>query len=176
MTRKFLLALWIAFCGTSLAPAADEWGTLTMRFVYDGELPKPQVIKPETKTEIAVCGKELPDERLLIHVKDRGVANVIVWLQSDAGDKVPIHPGYEKSAKAEVVIESSGCRFHPRVVLVRTGQSFVWQNKELVGHNFKADFSENEPFNILRAPSASAKFSFTKAEPSPALLTCGIHP
>ncbi|MFN5907680.1 MAG: hypothetical protein ACK5A3_16605, partial [Planctomyces sp.] len=84
-----LLALSVA----SSAAWAQEpaWGSLKARFVLSGSdpLPAPQPLQIERDAE--VCGTVgLVDESLTVNPQNRGIRNLIVWLE--AKSPVPIHP------------------------------------------------------------------------------------
>src|SRR5262245_17089865 len=151
---------------------AQEWATLTGRFVYDG---KPRVFKPiEATKDQEVCGKHtIPDEGLVVS-KDGGIANVVVMLKT----KNPkIAPGYESSANEKVVLDNKNCRFEPHVSVVRTSQSLELKNSDPIGHNSKVDPLQNAGINpILPAGGDPVVHKFTTEEALPVKVGCNIHP
>src|SRR5690349_4035695 len=134
MYRRMLLAIVVA--GLASQASAQEWGNLSATFLYKGSPPAPKKIAVNKDEQ--VCGKHnLVDEALVVNKDNKGIANVVVFL-ADMG-KPKIHPDYDKpeAAKAEVHLDNENCRFEPRVVGIRTGQTLIVGNKDPVGHNTK---------------------------------------
>jgi hypothetical protein len=153
--------------------SAQEWGNLEGTFIFKGNPPTPAKIAPTKDQE--VCGKHpLLEEALVVNAENKGIQNVVVYLADTAKPK--IHPDFEKDAKAEVALDNHNCRFEPHVQGIRTGQSLVIGNKDPVGHNTKADFFANTPFNDLIPAGGSVKKTFAKAEGQPSPVSCSIHP
>jgi hypothetical protein len=174
MCKSFFVAAAAAVLLATSA-SAQEWGNLTATFLFKGTPPAPKKLAI-TKDE-QFCGKHnLVDESLVVNKDNKGVANVVVFLADPTKPK--IHPDYDKpeAAKAEVKLDNENCRFEPRVLGMRTGQSLVVGNKDPVGHNTKADFFNNTPFNDLIPAGGSIKKTFTKAETQPSPVSCSIHP
>jgi hypothetical protein len=173
MLKRFWLVLILAVLA---GPAfGQQWGDLSGTFLYKGTPPNPKKLTPEKDPEF--CGKHnLVDESLVVNKDNKGIANVVVYLADPTKPK--IHPDYDKpeQAKAEVVLDNQNCRFAPHVVGIRTGQTLVIGNKDPVGHNTKADFFANTPFNDLIPANGSVKRSFTKQETQPSPVSCSIHP
>src|SRR5215217_4923373 len=84
--RPWIAAISVTACliSSNHLPAA-EWGNLTMRFVYDGLPPTPRLLKGPS-------GHEFADESLIVDPKDRGLANVCIWLVAEDGIEPPVHP------------------------------------------------------------------------------------
>lgn len=173
--QRVLAAVAIMLIQAASGLAADEWGDLTMRFVYDGQPPKPRAFPIDKDRAICKEG-EVVDESLLVSSKDRSIANVVVWLTRAKGDAAaPIHPGYEKAAKSEVPLVVKNCRYEPHVTLVRSSQVLVLKVLDPIGHTFKVD-SLNNTFDHILPPGRDQKVNFTKAEDVPAKVGCHIHP
>ena len=165
-----LAALQATFAG------AAEWGDLKGRFVYDGQPPER---KPLTITaDLEFCGsKNLLDEHLVVHPTNKGVANVIVWLQLGRQDAAPtIHDSYAATAKAEVDLDASDCRFEPHVCLLRTTQTLVLHNRNPIGDSVKIDTLFNPPINIMLPIKSVVRHRFTTEERMPARVSCSVHP
>jgi plastocyanin len=153
--------------------SAQEWGDLEGTFIFKGTPPTPAKIAPTKDPE--VCGKHsLVEEALVVNADNKGIQNVVVYLADTAKPKV--HPDYAKDATAEVKIDNENCRFAPHVQGVRVGQTLVVGNKDPIGHNTKADFFANTPFNDLIPAGGSVKKTFAKAEGQPSPVSCSIHP
>jgi hypothetical protein len=160
--------------GASSSLAEEQWGNVTMRFVLDGDAKPPAPVKIERDPKI--CGEEVFDESLLVNPKDRGIANVIVWLVPQKAEDVPVHPDYEKSRDAEVILQVKGCRYEPRVVLLRTTQTLVWKTVDPIGHNPSWNLMNNPRNSDLIPASGHIRKQLLNAELEPAKTECSIHP
>ena len=175
---KWAVAFLVTLSGQFAAHSAD-WGNLSGRFVLDGEAPERPVL--QINKDVEFCGKHEPrTEKLVVNREnreDRGVANVVVWLDVKAGEKVVIHESYLKSEKATVRLANKGCRFDPHVCVLRTGQTLLIDNPDLVDHNTAAGLDRNNPFNELTPTGRSVeRKKFEQSEKLPAQLQCSIHP
>ena len=175
MLRIPVIVLALFAASPCTASAADEWGDLTLRFVYDGQPPKPRKLTIDKDQHVCKEG-ELMDESLLVGEKDRGLANVVVWLSQAKEDApAPIHETYEKSARAEVSLVAKGCRYEPHLTLVRSSQVLVLKNLDPIGHTFRVDLPNNAFVHTL-PPGRDDKLTFTAGERIPAQVACPIHP
>jgi len=156
------------------AVAADEWGDLTLRFVFDGDPPKPKVILVDK--DRAVCKQgDIKSESVLVGEEDHGVANVVMWLERMEHDAaMPIHPDYEKSAKAEVTLTVKNCRYEPHVTLVRSSQTLVLKVLDPIAYGFRAELPRGTLDVILPAAGVH-KEAFTKSDHTPVKVECRIH-
>ncbi len=169
MNKVFAVAALVLL--TAGPAMAQEWGNLKMKFVVDGKAPAPA--KLDITKDQAYCGKHgLVNERLTVG-KGGELANVVVYLQAKPAK---IHPDYEAELKKEIKIDNAKCRFEPHVAFVRTGQKLIIGNSDPIGHNTKADFFENTPFNDLIPSKGSINKTFNKAEKTPSGISCSIHP
>jgi plastocyanin len=174
ISLAMILAM-VASAAMSQKAVAQEWGDLEGTFVFKGTPPTPKKIVVDKDQQY--CGPHNPvDESIVVNKENNGLANVVVYLMDPPPAKPKIHPDYEKDAKAEVLIDNEKCRFAPHVQGIRTGQTLVVGNKDPIGHNTKADFFNNNPFNDLIPAGGSVKKTFTKAEATPSVLSCSIHP
>lgn len=171
VTRSWLCRVsW--FAAGSLAilalaqPAAAEWGDLQVRFVYDGEPPKPDKL---------VDGLRY-DERLVVNAKNRGLANVAVWLHAQKDEKIAVHSSYEQSARDVVTLLSKDQRFQPHVLLVRTSQTLAIDNQDARGVYPRAEFYRNTAFNyaIPANTKVAVDIDFQADEPIPVPVQCSI--
>ncbi len=173
--NRVLAVVLIAGSYTAGVAAAD-WGNLTGTFVYDGTPPKPDPIN--VTKDVEVCGKEmLVNESLVVNPDNKGIADIMVYLYLSARDKQPTpHPDFEKTAADEVRIDNVGCRYEPRVVLLRTTQTLVVGNKDPIGHNTKIDTFANPPLNPIIPAGTEIKQKFPNPEKRPSQVGCNIHP
>jgi hypothetical protein len=173
MKTRLLLAFAVALAASSSSQAQD-WGNLKAKFILDGKGPVPDKLKVDK--DVDVCGKhKLVDETYKINAETGAIQNVVIYLSPKPGTSKPkVHPDYEKAA-AEVVLDNHNCHFEPHIVTVRTTQKLVVKNSDPVGHNTKADFFENTPFNDLIPAGGSITKSLTKPESAFMPLSCSIH-
>ncbi len=174
-TTMALLALLV----TPAPLPAAEWGDLTMRFAYDGAPPKPQPVALAVGAAAAGCGAgPVLQDRLLVNAKDKGVANICVWLLRTKDDNVPVHESYAPAAGGKVTMSNNACRFEPKILVMRTTQIFVGANADPTGHNMKAEFFNggNASFNQNIPARGSMEKKLPGAETSPVAVNCNIHP
>ncbi|MCH2114991.1 MAG: hypothetical protein MK171_08790 [Pirellulales bacterium] len=176
---RHVLSLWMAVLVTSVMPlcaGAAEWGSLKGQLVFDGTPPESksiQNIAPDTE----FCSKnELVDETLVVG-EERGLANAFVYLYLKKGKTVAVHPDLAEPSDKPVVLDNKGCRFHPRALLVRTGQPFEIRNSDMgVGHNTNLQtLFSNPPFNQMVVNGKPETRMFQKRESFPAPAACNIH-
>lgn len=160
--------------------AADTWGFLSGRFVFDGDAPALGNIAPDKNPE--VCGKDspIPVERLVVDAGTGGVANVFVYVITKA-NKLPIHPSYDSLVDAEVVIDNKNCYFQPHAVAIWTRSKLVGTNQDGVTHNFKVeppgdgiyDRGISPPKDGV--PGRAEPMVFKRAQKTPVALSCNFH-
>ncbi len=165
------IGLILFFSSTALG---QTWGDLSLRIVYDSDkLPKPAAI---AAPGVAFCGGlPLKDDALLVGGKDRGLANVFVYLFELDVTKVPVHPSNATTAKDEVQMANKGCAFVPKAVGLQTTQQLLGLNPDPIGHSMKIDCFNNIGFNLAIPSGGQIKPTFTKAETTPLEMTCASH-
>ena len=160
------------------SPAArdtkQQWGHLSGRFVFDGKPPEVEHVKVDK--DVLAFGKPIVDERLIINAKNRGIANVVLFLAVKKVDKLSVHPWYETAANAKIDLTIHHGRYEPHITLVRVGQTLVLKNKDPVSHNLNMPFLKNRPSNLISPPIGDLEWKFTKAERLPTTIHCNIHP
>jgi len=99
-----LAILFISTCLIAPLHAQQKWGDLSGRFAYGGEPPKP--------TRLLVTGddalhfSELFSEAHIVHPKNRGIANIVIYLLPGEDEVVPIHPSYAKTATVTIDVNA----------------------------------------------------------------------
>jgi hypothetical protein len=73
----------------------------------------------------------------------------------------------------EVVMDQPCCRFEPRVLALREGQTLIAKNSSPINHNFKYD-SEKDGDNKL-VPAGGKLEIKLQASARPILVNCTIH-
>jgi hypothetical protein len=173
MLRTFAFA--VAFHTWFAVPlsAADEWGDLAVRFVFDGEPPEPRQLVVDK--DQAFCKQAIFAESLVVDSKDRGIANLVIGLAPAGGAVVPVHADYEKTAKESVSLTAKSCRFEPHVVLARSTQSLKLGNSDPIGYCVRGQLQHNNPFSFICPADKDQTVVFERAERLPAPIDCAIH-
>lgn len=178
MTRVLLVfTTGLLAVATAISPvAAQTWGNLKLRFVYDGDAPdaKPANITADQQ----FCGKfHVVDESLVVNKENNGIANVVVSLSTGRrGPQPSIHPSYEASSTDAVTLDNSHCRFDPHVVAVRPRQPLTLGNSDAVGHNVNIACLFNPQYNKVIPAGGQDTYQFALEERYPVKVTCNIHP
>lgn len=156
-------------------PAPAPWGTLTGRFVYAGDVPKPALLKlPENSKDVALCcTHRLVDESLVVDADSRGVANVFVYL---VDDDAPVHPLAAEAVAAPARVDNVACRFTPHARAVQVGQTVTLANSDPVGHNSQVTPLGDTPCNPLIPAQNEVPHVFQRQQHTPVPITCSLHP
>lgn len=163
-------------------------GTLTGRFVFDGEVPAAKDLAPEL-TKIDAARPQIPgpdgrfsgveavyreflghgirpktDDPTLLVGKDGGVANVVVWV---ASKDIPWTPPKEQRP---VTIRLKDGNYAPRVSVAAAGQPVLVENHDPVRFNLHLTPARNDETNVwlaARSPKNPLRLTFPKAETVP---------
>jgi len=144
------------------ATAARVTGTITLQ----GVAPKPRPIN--TAANDPYCTAPVVTEDVIVG-PGGGLQNVFVYVK-DGLD------GYSFAApKDPVVLDQQKCRYTPRVLGIRTGQTLAIRNGDPLLHNVRADGKLNQPFNMGH-PIQGTSFnrSFTTSEVM-VPFRCDVH-
>ena len=116
----------------------------------------------------AAAGDKTTDD---VVVTDGKLANVFVYLK---GPKVE---QYSYPAAGEpVALDQQGCRYHPRVLGLRTGQVLRVINSDQATHNVHPTPAKNAEWNVVQTPGqAPIDKKFTKPE-TLIPVKCNQHP
>lgn len=171
------LGFVVSAVGSILASAslAQSRADLAMQFVYDGKAPAPKPF--ELSKDQEYCGKfRVIDESLVVDGATGGIANVVVFLLLARNEAAPDAPPDDADATATVRIDPIGCRFEPRVTLLRTSQTLVIGNKDPIAHRVQLDFFNRQAFPFVPAAAALPPLHIERAERLPVRMSCAIHP
>lgn len=184
--------------------ASTGWGTIKGKVVLDGTPPTPAPL--EITKDQDHCSKG-PKSELLnptwIVGQDKGVANVIVWLQAPTNKYFAI-PDDQKTRKDTVLVQQPYCAFEPHVFVLypsfydaasksqkRTGQQFKVNNTAAIAHNTNYSFSDqllntgdNKLLPPLKAGDKPAEIDVTAnaakekdcSKVQDIKVACNIHP
>lgn len=161
----FLILLSV-MVGSALAPGLSWAGALkgTVRFAGAPLEAK----KVAVTTDQYVCGKEKDAEDLVVS-RDRGIKNVVVWLQTAP-------PGTKREGPAPPVqTDQNQCVFVPRVVVVPAGGTVEFLNNDRLLHNLHAGSPrENPAFNRTQPKGRTIPIVFKR--PEIIRVDCDLHP
>ena len=130
---------------------AEEWGTVTGRFVFDGDVPKPVLehAKGANVKDAGTCAaQDTYKQDLLIDAETKGIANVFIYLYKAPAN---VHP--ELKPPATVVFDQKNCIFKPHALVVQAGQSVEVLNSDPIGHNTHTYPIKNDAQNIVISPN-----------------------
>ena len=177
MTAEFHIVPGSAFAAafeTADKPlAAEEPVAVSGTVLYEGPPPVPQVIGRMVgfrRSGEPDEGPPVMDESLLVDPSTRGLANVVIYL-----DKVPAGVAAPPAPQALVAMAIAGGRFVPHVSVVRTGQTTVIANQEIVDQSVHTYPSRNETIRGLAAKCGAA-WSYAKPEKSPVRIRADVCP
>jgi plastocyanin len=159
---------------------AEGWGTLQVKFVYDGNPSAPKPLQITKDQEF--CGKfNVVDETVVVNPANKGLANVVVFLNVARTDRVKpqVHPELSQQLKNQAVkLDNNHCRFNPHIAVVWTEQKVELANSDTVAHNtnIASINPSNPPINQLIPAQRSIEHRFSAAENVPIPVSCNIHP
>jgi hypothetical protein len=175
-------ALFAASAAVANAQPA-QWATVKGQVVFPKgkEIPKRAALNVNQKQCLA--NGPILDESILVNPKNRGVANVVVYLRPDNMNPKAefaaneIHPADAKRKAEDVVIDQPCCMFVKRVTVARVGDTIVVKNPAAFAHNFFWDTANNGAHNVnvpvmgqWKMPKPLVK------ESAPIQYKCTIHP
>jgi len=153
-----LSALYLAACGgsepagTQSAPTAPKaeaaapaaapaaTGSISGKISFEGTAPPAEKVKLNADPKCAAMHKE-GLERWQVHVKDGGMADVLVYVKSGAKGTYPV-------PTEAVLLDQKGCDYSPHMVVMRAGQPLKIRNSDDTLHNIHPRPTANAEFNI----------------------------
>jgi plastocyanin len=154
----------------SAAPAATPIDPATVATVkgtvkFDGTAPKPSKID---MSQDPGCKGTNEAENVIVSGGD--LANVFVYVKDGLGNRTFDTP------KDTVVLEQKGCRYHPHVLGVMTGQTVDIKNDDPTTHNIHPTPKDNREWNESQPPSsADIQKNFAREEIM-LPVKCNQHP
>lgn len=168
----------MAFVAMAAPVQADGWGSVSGRFVLDGDVPEvpPLVAQGDaTKKDAEVCAAQaIPDDSMAFDKETGGIESIFVYLR-----RAPeIHPDLKESPEKKVDFDQKGCRFIPHGLVVRTDQVIVCKSSDAVAHNVHTSPFTNSPANFIVQPNDREGIEVKMPIPEilPVKVTCDIHP
>jgi plastocyanin len=120
--RRLAVAILVALAGTAGHAAVDVGSVAGVVRSTGPVTPRPPV---RVTVDPAVCGETVADESLRVGAGG-ALADAVVVLRGVAAADAPA---------GEVLVDNTGCRFVPRVQVVRRGQTVRVRNSDPVLHN-----------------------------------------
>lgn len=161
--------------GSQHAVSGAETGTLKIRFKYKGNAPGVRNIVPVGR----ILGGQafIPDEGLLVHPKNNGIKNVMVYVYT--GRRGAELPPMNLNAQLHTLV-SRGCRFEPHVLIAKAGDTIQVANLDPFGLNTNFQFFANANVNLNVPPAGVVNVAVPRAvpraEPAAIPVACNIHP
>jgi plastocyanin len=152
------------------APAAtpidpSTVGSISGQVKLDGMAPKPAKID---MSQDAACKGANNAETI---VADNGnLANVFVYVKDGLGDRTFDVP------KDAVTIDQQGCKYHPHVLGVMTGQNIDIKNDDQTTHNIHPTPQANREWNESQPPAAPPIEKTFAREEIMLPVKCNQHP
>ena len=167
--RSTLRAEWagVAVVVLGLAVSAAGSGSEQATGVIAGVVTSTATARPALRitTDTAACGRELPNESVLVATQG-GLANAVVTLS-----------GIKASGEApQITIANEGCRFVPRVQVARPGQAVRTLSRDAVLHTTTAiDEGGRQLFNVA-LPVPGLTLARPVAGEGIVRVVCQMHP
>ena len=154
---------------TDVANGAALPPSIQGRVRFQGSLPKRQPIPmDEASRKLYPADAQPMDESLLVG-KERGLANVFVFLKETPAGEWP-------SPRGPAVIDQQKSVFRPRVQGIRVGQKVVMKNGDPFIHNIRSLSKKNRPFNIAQPPGTPDREKTFDVAEGPVSIKCDFHP
>ncbi len=157
---------------TSNAPTApatpidpNTVATVSGTVKFDGTAPKPAKID---MSQDPACKGTNQAENVVVSNGD--LANVFVYVKDGLGNRsfdVPKDP---------VTIDQQGCKYHPHVLGVMTGQNIEIKNDDQTTHNIHPTPKDNREWNESQPPSAAPIEKSFAREEIMLPVKCNQHP
>jgi plastocyanin len=152
------------------APAATPIDPATVATVngtvkFDG--PAPKNAKIDMSQDPACKGT---NEAENVVVSDGDLANVFVYVKDGLGNRTFDVP------KDPVVLDQSGCKYHPHVLGVMAGQTIDIKNDDQTTHNIHPTPKDNREWNESQPPSSPALEKNFAREEILLPVKCNQHP
>ena len=143
------------------ATAATVSGTVK----FDG--PAPKAAKIDMSQDPNCKGSNSAEN---VVVADGDLANVFVYVKEGLGNRTFAAPS------EPVVLDQSGCRYHPHVLGVMAGQTVKIANSDPTTHNIHPTPKDNREWNESQAPQAPALEKTFAREEILLPVKCNQHP
>src|SRR5262245_53144441 len=168
------------------------WGTLKGTVTYDGEPPPlkdlRRIIAKNNDWDFFKKSpeKDMLDPTWVVNKKNKGVANVVIWLQAPTGTAFKIHED-DKKRKDTVVLDRPFCAYRPHLLTLfpcyfernawhKTGQVFKLANSAPINHcpKWVGDDIDNRSRALILKPKTEKVIDFWPSN-MPIHCTCTFY-
>jgi hypothetical protein len=150
------------------AAAAAGSAAVSGKIAYEGTVPPAEKVKLNADPKCAAMHKD-GLERWQLHVKDGGLADVLVYVKSG------LKGTFAAPAEA-AVLDQKGCDYHPHMLAMRAGQPLKIRNSDDTLHNIHPRPAGNPEFNLGQARQGMES---TRQFDKPEVMIpvgCDVHP
>lgn len=140
--------------------------TITGTVKYPGAAPK--AVKIDMSQDTACKGGDNTVETLVVN--GGNLANAFVYVKDGLGSRTFDTP------KDPVTLDQQGCRYHPHVVGIMTGQTLKVLNSDPTTHNIHPTPKDNREWNESQPPKAAALEKTFAREEIMLPVKCNQHP
>ncbi|HVF89182.1 MAG TPA: hypothetical protein VNH22_03885, partial [Blastocatellia bacterium] len=130
---------------TSYASKGDE-GTISGVVKFDGTPPTPKRIDMGADANCSASGGSTMTDDVV--VTDGKLENVFVYVKGGPVDNFSF-----ETPSTPVTIDQQGCRYHPRVLGIQTGQTLKVTNSDSTTHNVHPTPKNNQEWNQSQSPN-----------------------
>ena len=154
---------------TAAAPATPvdpaTAATITGAVKYPGAVPKP--VKIDMSQDPACKGSNTVET---VVVNNGNLENAFVYVKDGLGSRTFDVP------KEPVTLDQQGCRYHPHVLGIMTGQTLKVLNSDPTTHNIHPTPKDNREWNESQPPKAAAIEKTFAREEILLPVKCNQHP
>jgi len=155
------------------APAAG-WATIKGQIVFGGAaIPTPAEEKVTSDQNVCLAHGPILNKVWDVNPANKGVHGVVVFIQPERGEKLPVHDSYAGTPKP-FLLDQPNCVFTPRIFAIRQGQSVDAKNPDPVSHNVVIKGIKND-LNVQIPPGMEKQLTL-QAEGNALAVSCGSHP
>jgi plastocyanin len=148
------------------ASSSTQPGSLVVQVTLNGEVTAPEAL--EVNKDAEVCGKTEKFSEKLIVGANKGIKNVLAYLQAVPGaTPLPV-------PDTNPAIDQTDCRYEPHVLLAPAGATVDIKNSDGILHNIHTYSTKNPAFNMAQ-PKFQKVIQKTFAEPEIIQATCDVH-
>jgi hypothetical protein len=155
--------------GPSATIDPETAATITGTVLFEGTPPAPVPVKQEGDPVCAAKVSELkPEVTQEVVVTDGKLANVFVYISKGIS-------GTYAAPTDPVVLDQEGCRYHPHVLGIMTGQKLQVKNSDATLHNIHAMAKENESFNLAQMTQGKVDEKVFDKPEVMIPISCDVH-
>jgi hypothetical protein len=181
--------------GKPVELATTGWTTLMGTVTYEGKPPPPRTLDFRFNKDARLChdgaqASELIEQTWLVNPKNRGVANVVIWVSPPRGAFFKIHESYLRKKENVIELRQPHCAFIPHTLVYwasyydkdtgeqkPSGQKLRIRNDAKFVHNtgWAGDEDINPRGTLTLVPGDSKLLTF-RGQDTPISFKCDIHP